>query len=88
VPDGEFALWLASSKGYAKVVEILLNHSVDPDSLHPITGDSALQLAIMGGHQETIQVLRSFGASSNTINLDKMDAYIRSPMYKKPANFK
>lgn len=43
--DGEIALWIASSRGFSKVVEILLNYSVDVNSPHPITRDTPLQLA-------------------------------------------
>jgi len=67
------ALWISASKGHSKLVDILLNYGVEVEAMHPMTGDSALQLAILSGDQETISVLRAHGASSLSIDLNRLE---------------
>jgi hypothetical protein len=51
-------------------VSLLLKFGVNPDALVPVSNDSALQLAIAGGYEDTVEVLKENGASPSTLNLD------------------
>ena len=74
-------MWIASSRGFHQVVDVLCSYGVNPDTLHPITQDSPLQLAILGKHENTIKTLRNYGATSLTINLDRLEKTLSQSSY-------
>lgn len=61
-PDGGSALHAAAFGDDPALLRLLLDGGADPDLRNPVTGETALVRAILGGGQEQVQVLLEAGA--------------------------
>ena len=55
--DRETPLFVAAKQGYFEIVEILLRHHADVNSVNGDEESTALIVAIQGGHQDIVQLL-------------------------------
>jgi ankyrin repeat protein len=55
-------LWQASCHGHLQIVKILVEHGADPNDCAYNTGDSALNMARLAGHDDIARFLRASGA--------------------------
>lgn len=67
--EGRTALHIAASLGYTSVCEVILSsNSNSPLKVREKKGNTALHLAVMGNHHNTVQVLIQNGAPINAMN--------------------
>ena len=68
-PTGEpllhLALGVEEESQAVALVQILLVHGADCNSVNQVTGRTALQVASMSGSSEILSLLKSFGATDN-----------------------
>jgi ankyrin repeat protein len=66
-PEGDTCLHIASIRGDARAVQILLDSGLDPNSRGDM-GNTPLHYAVFRKHAAIIQILLARGASANLIN--------------------
>ena len=66
--EGNFALWAASEKGHAAVVELLLKNNANVSQVTKL-GQSSLWIAANNGHIATVDCLLTNGADANQVSL-------------------
>ena len=71
-------MW-ASSEGHEKVVEVLISFGACPDYSHPLTGQTAVQLASDKGHQGVVQRLRRHMVLPNEVDMAEVHHHLEVP---------
>ena len=77
ITRGETPLLLAAWLGYADVVEQLLDHGADPERVMPsgkAKGKTALQVAIIKGHGDVVDLLKKEEPSSPSVSHNMEDS--------------
>jgi ankyrin repeat protein len=70
----DYLLAQAVDRGEAKRARFLLEHGADPNASSMYTGRSCYAMALMGDHQEILEMLRSRGAAA--VELEGHDAFV------------
>ena len=65
--DGQFALWAASEKGHASVVQSLIKNNANVNQVTKL-GQSSLWIASCNGHAATVDCLLTNGADANQVS--------------------
>jgi tetratricopeptide (TPR) repeat protein len=72
--DGVTPLYLAATKGYIEVIELLLSRGSNVN-IEDHNGKTALRQALVGGHIDSAKVLIEYGTNITGLNYNQMSRY-------------
>ncbi|KAL9969339.1 hypothetical protein ACROYT_G021543 [Oculina patagonica] len=78
--EGRTALHIACTRGHSGVVDLLLRHDVERDTVDWVTSTSPLHLAAKHGHLTLVELLILYGAV-----IDGRDGSLRTPLHSAAA---